>query len=334
MESARVTPAALRAAIVYNPTKLDLFDLRSAVAEAERTARWASSLWLSTTEDDPGSETTRDALRQNVAMVVAAGGDGTVRAVAETLMNTGVPLAIVPAGTGNLLARNLSLAPVRLAKSVAAAFNSHARAIDVGVAKLTYETGETSERVFVVMAGIGLDAHMIANTKPSLKNRVGWLAYLDSGMKSIWSHTPITVCFSLDGAPEQTARVSTILIGNCGTMPGNIKVLPDSAIDDGVLDIAVVQPDGVVGWIQVGHRVAWKNGFLRRRAMRYDSIKRSKPATLRALNYMRGTRLRVEVDPPEQIQLDGDDYGRVRSVSIEVNPRSLLVKVPAGPRQK
>lgn len=314
---------------MYNPSKVDVPDLKQRVADAERLAGWHASVWLETTESDPGTERAREALQHDVAMVLAAGGDGTVRAVAETLVNTGVPLAIIPAGTGNLLARNLSLAPARAAKSVAVAFAGSTRAIDVGVATLALETGETIEKVFVVMAGIGLDAHLIANTKPALKNRFGWLAYVDSGMKSIWSHTPITVCFSLDGGCERSARVSTLLVGNCGTIPGRITLVPDSAIDDGFLDIAVVQPDGVVGWIKVGHRVAWKNGFLRRRALRYDSVDQSKPPRMRALDYMRGKRLEVSVDPPEHIQLDGDQYGRVRSVSIEVNPGSLLVKVPA-----
>jgi len=329
VESALGTRTKLRGAVVYNPTKVDLPALKQAVDEAAHEAGWEPPLWLPTTEDDPGNGRTREALKQNATVVLAAGGDGTVRAVSESLHNTGVPLAIVPTGTGNLLARNLSLDLTRVKKSVSAAFTGRTRAIDVGVATLTHATGEITERVFVVMAGLGLDAHMIANTKPTLKNRVGWLAYFDSGVKSIWSHTPVTIRFTLDGASERTARVSTILVGNCGRLPGNIRLLPGAAIDDGFLDIAAIQPRSAVGWVQVCHSVAWKNFFLRHRAMNHSRTNRTDSPRIRAMSYLRGKSIQISVDPPEQIQFDGDAGGLVRSVSITVDPGSLLVKVPA-----
>lgn len=98
-----------KAALVYNPTKVDADDLRARVERAAKDAGWSEPLFYETTVDDLGDDVTRQALKEGVNAVLVAGGDGTVRAVAEAMTGTGVPLTIVPSGTGNLLARNLLL---------------------------------------------------------------------------------------------------------------------------------------------------------------------------------------------------------------------------------
>src|SRR5690606_1059326 len=127
-------------------------ELRAAVAEAEREAGWAESLWLETTVDDPGTGQARDAAAQGAEVVLAAGGDGTVRAVAEGLRGSDVALALLPSGTGNLLARNLDLTLNHLAESVTTAFTGKDRAIDLGVAELRREDGAIQTHAFLVMA--------------------------------------------------------------------------------------------------------------------------------------------------------------------------------------
>src|SRR5215210_4290138 len=114
--------AERRAAFVYNPLKIDRETLQDVVAAAERNAGWAKTLWLETTEDEPGIELARQAVAEGVEVVLAAGGDGTVRAVAEGLRDSKVALALLPQGTGNLLARNLSLPLADVEQSVRAAF--------------------------------------------------------------------------------------------------------------------------------------------------------------------------------------------------------------------
>ncbi|MDP9026188.1 MAG: NAD(+)/NADH kinase, partial [Actinomycetota bacterium] len=125
-------PSRHRAAIVYNPTKVDLPKLKRAVSKAQKEAGWEDSLWLSTTVEDIGGRQARQAIEQGADVVLAAGGDGTVRAVAEGLRGSGVPMALLPAGTGNILARNLDIAMTQLAASVHTAFTGVDRAIDVG----------------------------------------------------------------------------------------------------------------------------------------------------------------------------------------------------------
>jgi diacylglycerol kinase family enzyme len=159
---------APHAAVVYNPVKVDALRLRASVAAAAAAAGWGESLWFETTTADAGQAATRQALRQGASVVIAAGGDGTVRAVAEGLRDSGVAIAIVPTGTGNLLARNLRLPLGNLDVSVALAFEGAERAVDVGVASATRADGTTRDHVFLVMAGVGLDAEMIVNTRPDL----------------------------------------------------------------------------------------------------------------------------------------------------------------------
>ncbi|WP_374946169.1 diacylglycerol/lipid kinase family protein, partial [Agreia sp.] len=203
-----------RAAVIYNPIKGDVDRLKHAVKAAEEAAGWASTIWLETSLEDAGQEVTRDVLAQGATVVLAAGGDGTVRAVAEALRGTGVPIALIPVGTGNLLARNLGLTLTNIEEAATTAFTGHQRAIDLGIADVTSADGVHAEHAFLVMAGVGLDAKMIALTNPKLKKAVGWLAYVDAGVRAIPNLKPIKLRFSRDGAPERSASAHTVLVGN------------------------------------------------------------------------------------------------------------------------
>ena len=103
------TPSRPLAAVVYNPMKVDLAATQTAISAAEASAGWAPTLWFETTKEDAGQGQTAQALEAGAVMVIAAGGDGTVRAVAEAMYDGGASLALLPSGTGNLLARNLDL---------------------------------------------------------------------------------------------------------------------------------------------------------------------------------------------------------------------------------
>src|SRR3978361_2029622 len=98
---APVSAATRTAAVVYNPIKVDVKALKAAVKAAEARGGWGKSLWFETSIEETGGGATSTAVGKGVDVGLAAGGDGTVRAVAEALRNTGVPLAVVPSGTGN-----------------------------------------------------------------------------------------------------------------------------------------------------------------------------------------------------------------------------------------
>jgi diacylglycerol kinase family enzyme len=319
-----------RAAVVYNPVKTDVVRLRAGVTAAAATAGWGETLWFETSVQDPGQRVTRQALRLGVDLVLVAGGDGTVRAVAESLRSAEVPLAVLPVGTGNLLARNLQLPLNSLDDAIVIAFTGDSRAIDLGVASVTYADNHIEDHAFLVMAGLGLDAQMIAATRPDLKKQVGWLAYVDAGMRALPKAEQFRIRYNLGTRSEHQALVSTILIANCGVLPGNIQFLPDALVDDGILDIAVLQPRGVLGWLKIWRRVTWQNGVLRRFAVGRRIIELTETDDERAMTVLRATDIRIVPDKPQEFELDGDEFGLVRSVFLRADAGALLVRVPAG----
>lgn len=324
------TAAPKRAGIIFNPIKVDVDRLRAAVAVSESENGWAKSLWLETSEQDPGHGLAERAVSNRVDMVIAAGGDGTVRAVGAGLRDTGIPLALLPSGTGNLLARNLGLDinSNHLEASVANAFSGDDHAIDMGIIEIDRADGSIEEHTFLVMAGLGLDAKMIANTDPELKKRVGWLAYAGAIGRVLVDKEVLRIRYRLDGGEEHTSRVHTILVGNCGSLPGNILLLPDAELDDGVFDIVTLRPEGFFGWAQIWVGVLWENGVLRRSSTGRKLLNlRQKP--VRALRYLRGRRLHVDLDRPEEFELDGDEFGLIVGFRAQVDPASLIVRMPA-----
>jgi diacylglycerol kinase family enzyme len=322
-----VTTSTRRAAIVYNPTKVDLPKLKKAMGQAETAAGWGETHWLATTEDDWGQGVTREALDVGADVVLAAGGDGTVRAVAEALRGSGVPIALLPSGTGNLLARNLDLPLNSVENSITIALTGADRPIDLGIAEIERENGQSEEHVFVVMAGLGLDAKMIAMTDSKLKKAVGWLAYVDAGVRAFPSLKPVLLRYSVDGNADKRLSVHTILIGNCGSLPGGILLIPDAEPDDGILDIAALRPQGKFGWLRVWNKVAWENGVLRKSAAGRKIIDLT--ADVKDVTYFQCKELKITVDEPQEFQLDGDEFGKAKSVRSWLDAGALTVKVPA-----
>jgi diacylglycerol kinase family enzyme len=315
-----------RVAIIANPTKVDMEALRAAVSDAEVTAGWQPSLWLDTSVDDPGQGRAREAIDARVTAVLAAGGDGTVRAVAEGMLDSGIPLALLPAGTGNLLARNLGLSLGKIGDALSTAISGVDQAIDVGIAELTRDDGTVERHAFVVMIGIGLDAKMIAATNPELKRRVGWLAYVEATARIVRDVDAVRVHYSLDGAPERSTTVHTLLIGNCGALPGGVLILPDAQIDDGLLDVVAMRPKNLWGWMRVSYAVVWENGVLQKSKIGKRILAADK--SVRALRYFQGRRMTLGFDRPEEFEIDGEEMGLVTRLDVRVAPASLIVRVP------
>jgi diacylglycerol kinase family enzyme len=326
--AAAVSTTSKTAAVIYNPIKVNLKALKAAVKSAEAEAGWNRSLWFETSVLDPGGEVTKRALAKGADVVLAAGGDGTIRAVAESLRGTEVPLALLPSGTGNLLARNMSLALDNLTHSVGTAFTGTQRSIDVGVVQAERPDGSRTSHVFLVMAGLGLDAQMAANTNAVLKARVGWIAYIDSIARAIRDNHRVKVRYSVDGGAQGSATVNTVIVGNCGQLPGGIQLLPEAVIDDGVFDIVAFRPGGFVGWVQISVKLFWENGVLRRSTVGRRIISRSRQ--VRALRYLRGSELTLRLERPEEFELDGDPFGEAIALKASVDHLGLSVMVPAS----
>lgn len=320
-------PSADHAAIVYNPVTVPLDRVRGVVEEEERRHGWGASQWFPTAREDAGRGAAARALAGAPSVVIVAGGDGTARIVAEAALGSGTPFALLPFGTGNLLARNLGLPLGEPTASVAAAFSGATRPVDVGVAELEDEAGEWTTRTFLVMAGIGLDAEMARTTSTLAKRIIGWLAYVPPIARSLLAHRPLDLRYRIDGGRIRTARAHTVIIGNCGTLTGGMLLLPEAALDDGLLDVVMLRPARRLGWARIGARLTAQGVAHRSRFGR--SMLRLAPG-LHALVYARGRTFEVRFGTPYGVQLDGDSVGLARSARIGLRPGALRVCVAGG----
>lgn len=301
---------------------------RSAVAAAEREHDWGPSSWYETTPDKSGAELATEASETGPDLVIAAGGDGTVRAVAEALESTDVALGVVPAGTGNLLARNLGIDVTDLEKAVETAFGGDEQQIDVGHVRAERPGGEREDFVFTVLGGIGVDAGMIANTPSDLKRRVGWLAYVAGIYRTIVSGAHFTARVRVEDRSVHNLRAQSIMVGNCGLMPGGMLLLPDAEIDDGLLDVCVLRPRGVFGWMQVWARMTWRTLVTRSEAQIGRKMV-GNSRDIRALRYEQGSSGVFRLSSgPEEFEVDGEAVGPVVAARFTVRHAALTVRVP------
>lgn len=316
--------------MIAHPGKIDIDQLRAAIERAEQEHGWQPSTWYETTPDRLGNVIAREALDTDPRpdLVIAAGGDGTVRAVAEALEGSDTPLAIVPAGTGNLLARNLALDVTDVEAAVEVAFGGLDRWIDVGHATVERPDRSREEFVFAVLAGIGVDAGMIANTPSELKSKVGWVAYVAGIYRTIISGAHFNARVRVDGGSAHSVRAQSIMVGNCGLMPGGVLLLPDAQVDDGLLDVCILRPRGLFGWLQVWGRMVWHTITVRHGGSAGRQLQGA-ARPIRALRYEQGRSVVFRISSgSEEFEIDGEALGEVVAAHITVNEGTLLVKVP------
>ncbi|MET3565512.1 diacylglycerol kinase family enzyme [Leifsonia sp. 563] len=320
---------ARRAAVVFNPSKVQVAALRTAVATEESAGAWADSAWFETSAADDGRAAVLDAAASEPELIVVAGGDGTLRAAAEALAGTGIPIGLIPSGTGNLFARELGLPLNNLRAAVTVAFTGRDRLVDLGLATLERPDGESVERAFLVMAGIGLDAQMAAKTNQELKKRIGWLAYSDPIARSILGNRQFDLTFRLDDEPEVSTRAHTVIVGNSGSLTAGLLLIPAATIDDGMLDAVILRPGRGAGWTNIGYRLTFNRLLHRTGFGRFVGRLTPEP---RAIRYAQARKLQVRFEEPQEIQLDGDPNGSVIAATLTVTHHALTMRVRAEAR--
>lgn len=299
-----------RSALVINPTKNNSDSVRSALLLAWASAGLDEPLVLETTADDPGHGMARAALDAGCDVVIAAGGDGTIRAVGEVLAGTRASLAILPLGTGNLLARNLGFEVEDIGSCVHTALQGRTRGIDAARIELERADGTTDSHVFLVMAGVGTDAEMMADTRDDLKAMVGPLAYAEAGMRHLpGKRRPVTI--TLDDGEPMHREIRSLIFANAGKLQGGLDFVPDAKVDDGLLDLVVMSPRSAVGWVWIAAKTALRH----RRA-------------IPVIEYFQARRIHIASTEEIGSQLDGDTTGDIMAVTVTNLPLALKVRVP------
>ncbi|CAN7342179.1 NAD(+)/NADH kinase [Microbacterium foliorum] len=302
--------------VIWNPSKVDGDSLRESVAATFVSDGVETPVeWWETSIEDPGRGMAADAVAAGCDVVIAVGGDGTVRAVAESLAGTDSALGIVPQGTGNLLARNLEIPLNDIPAALERVRDGEPQRIDMG-----WVDHDGTEHAFVVMVGFGIDAQMLVETDEDLKNRAGWIAYVEAMGRALAGTEMTDITLTLDEQEPQALRGHTMLIGNCGMVQGGIRLLPDAVLDDGLLDMLLVSADGPLQWLDTVRAFVWENG-IRRMMGNVDTAVSTDSTT-----HISAERIRVELASPQTFEIDGEEVGAVSDFTVRVQPAALTVR--------
>ena len=302
-----------RIGIVWSPSKVEQEVLQTAVSgvfDDQYDIRW----W-ETTPEDPGRGMAREAREEGRDIVIAVGGDGTVRAVAESLAGSETALGIVPQGTGNLLARNLEVPLNNVKAALERVRDAEPRRIDLG-----WVSYDGTEHAFAVMVGFGVDAQMLVETDDDLKSKAGWLAYVEAMGRALAGTEMTDITLGIDGEKAVAVRGHTMLIGNCGMVQGGIRLLPDAVLDDGKLDVLMISADGALQWLDTLRSFVWDNGIRRLFGATDEAVSTD------SARHLPVETISVELKTPLVFEIDGEEMGEVTAFDVRVEPGALLVR--------
>lgn len=309
-----------RTALIFNPEKISEAKLR----RIYRKVSDQELFLLPTDSKSGGFEAGKKALELEMERIVVAGGDGTLRAVVEAVADSDVVLGILPIGTGNILARNLKL-PVNSLESCAHRSLSKAEhRIDLGVAKVIDTQGMTHQYLFTGIAGLGMDARLMAATDKKRKRQIGWIAYLEASLRFLplkFERFEVVV----DEQPPRVLKSYSLLVGNAGWLPGAISMMPDARLDDSRLDMAAIGPRRIWNWVDFIGRITWQNIVVRPLALGRKWLDAT--ANVKTLENFKGRRISITPKSPAPFQVDGDPLFEVTHAEFTLRPKGLRVSI-------
>jgi diacylglycerol kinase (ATP) len=261
-------------------------------------------LWIEVPKSRFAPKQVKRALNEGAELLFVWGGDGIVQRCIDAMADSETALAILPAGTANLLATNLGV-PQDIEQAVTIGLHGERRKLDVG--------RFNGER-FAVMAGAGFDASMIQQADGTLKDRLGRVAYVWTGSKNLRAR-PFKAKIEVDGVPWYAGAASCILVGNVGRLFGGIEVFEDARPDDGRLELGVVNADGITDWVRALARTAAGH-----------------PERSPLVQATSATKIKVKLDRKVLYEVDGGDREKVKSFTIKVQPAAITICLPKEER--
>lgn len=260
----------------------------------------AEPIWHEVAKSKQVPDLARAVIKQGADLIFVWGGDGTVQKCVDAVAGENVAIAVLPAGTGNLLARNLGI-PQDVHDAVQIGLHGDRRVID---------TGTVNGEHFSIMAGAGLDAMTMKDADNGLKDRIGRAAYIWTGARNLRSQ-PVSCRVDVEGRRFFKGKVTCVLVGNLSEVMGGIEVFADTQPDDGVLEFGVVNAQSRTQWLRtIGRVVAG-------RAERSPFVVTT-----------RGTRMKVTFDRAIPYEVDGSVRKATKELRIKVRPQSTTICVP------
>jgi YegS/Rv2252/BmrU family lipid kinase len=302
-------PYAKRTFIILNPMagQEDPPRLRRLIG-GEFAAQGAPFDLVETEHAGHATELAREAAALGYRAVCVVGGDGTLGEAVTGLAGTDTPLAVIPRGTANQVARNLRI-PANLQEAVRVAIQGKAAPVDLG---------RIGDRVFALVAGAGLDAAVMASATRGMKERWGFAAYVFAAVKEVLNAHPVDFRITADGETMEVRAVS-VMLANVGELfahffpfPVPLAPRPRSSWQDGLFDVVIVAPRNVIDvpgivWKAMGKQYEGDND---------------------RLLHFQAREVTIEADPPIAVQIDGDPAG-LTPMSAKAIERGVRLIAPA-----
>ncbi|MGI5840406.1 MAG: diacylglycerol/lipid kinase family protein [bacterium] len=230
--------------------------------------------------------------------IVSIGGDGTVHEIVNGIAGKPVRLVIVPAGTGNDLARILAVPP-QPAAALRLMRSGHPREIDLGRVDGVW---------FMNVSGVGFDAEVVSDVNSGCRFP-GGSAYILSVLKTLFRYRPAAAEITVDGVTH-FSRIYIASVANGQYYGGGMRIAPQAALDDGMFDVCVVRDLGKIGFLRA-----------------FPTVFKGEHTNHPAVSFYRGREVRITTAAPLTVQADGEVVGRT-PVTFTLVPRSLTVLVP------
>lgn len=288
--------------VIFNPVsgKSDPEQRKKIISEALHEHGYTCQ-FIATSREVGAKEKAEEALAQGADLLVVSGGDGTVMEAMSALVGKDIPIAVLPAGTGNLLSINLGI-PMTVPEAVHVALSGCKYALDLA------RTGDG--KYFAIMGGLGMDAQMIKDADRTAKDKLGKFAYLWAALKNL-PRRRAYVDIILDDKPPFRRRVKSVLLANMGKITGGLEAMPTASPDDGLLDVGILKAANLGNWVHL------MGNALLGRAQDDPSLEvhQARKVTLKPRN-------------PQPVQFDGEDAGTTQHLTVEMVPKAVQVLIP------
>lgn len=302
-----------RVFVIANPAagqgNFDIRDLNARFGEAD--IEWEVFF---TKKFGDGESLTRRALDEGADIIAAYGGDGTVAEVGGAMVGSGVPLAILPGGTANVMSVELGI-PATFGEAINVICHEELtlRPIDVG---------KVDERHFVLRLSLGLEARMVEGADRNLKDRLGTLAYALSALKAIAAPELIRFDFQIDGKTLSEEGIACVIANSANLGRAGMQLSPDVTVSDGMLDIFVVNNTSLPTVMSLLSGILGQEGT----AVIAEQVG-NEPEQPRTVRHWQGRNIVVQSTPVTTIQCDGEMIGDTPK-TITILPSALQVVVP------